>query len=63
MKFTLLGFALIVVWLLGTFVGNVETGWVHAPLAVGAVLIAIGIVAGGEEGERGGKKEGRGRRD
>ena len=54
MKFTLLGFALVVVWLLGTFVGNVETGWVHAPLAVGAVLIAVGIVAGGEEGEGGG---------
>lgn len=54
MKFTLLGFALVVIWLLGTFVGNVETGWVHAPLAVGAVLIAVGIVAGGKEGERGG---------
>ena len=53
MKFTLLGFALIGVWLLGTFVGNVETGWVHAPLAVGAVLIAVGIVAGGEEREKG----------
>ncbi len=53
MKFTLLGFALVVVWFLGTFVGNVETGWVHAPLAVGAVLIAVGIVAGGEEGEKG----------
>jgi len=53
MKFTLLGFALIVVWFLGAFVGNVKTGWVHAPLAVGAVLIAIGIVAGGEEGEKG----------
>ncbi len=53
MKFTLLGFGLIVVWFLGTFVGNVETGWVHVPLAVGAVLIAIGIVAGGDEGEKG----------
>ena len=58
MKFTLLGFALIVVWFLGTFVGNVETGWVHTPLAVGAVLIAIGIVAGGEKEERGGREEG-----
>ncbi len=53
MRFTLLGFALIIVWLLGTFVGNVETGWIHALLAVGAVLIAIGIVVGGEEGEKG----------
>lgn len=53
MKFTLLGFALIGIWFLGTFVGNVETGWVHAPLAVGAVLIAVGIVAGGKEGEKG----------
>ena len=58
MKFTLLGFALIVVWFLGTFVGNVETGWVHATLAVGAVLIAIGIVAGGGEEEKGGEEEG-----
>ncbi len=58
MKFTLLGFALIIVWFLATFVGNVETGWVHAPLAVGAVLIAIGIVVGGDEGEKGGKEEG-----
>jgi len=57
MKFTLLGFALILVWFLGTFVGNVETGWVHAPLAVGAVLIAIGIVAGGGEEEKGGEEE------
>ncbi len=54
MKFTLLGFGLIVVWFLGTVVGNVETGWIHAPLAVGAVLIAIGIVAGGDEAEKGG---------
>ncbi len=53
MKFTLLGFALIVLWFLGTFIGNVETGWVHAPLAVGEVLIAIGIVTGGDEGEKG----------
>ncbi len=53
MKFTLLGFALIVVWFLGTFIGNVETGWVHAPLAVGAVLIAIGIVVGGDEEGKG----------
>ncbi len=59
MKFTLLGFALIVVWFLGTFVGNLETGWVHAPLAVGAVLIAIGIVTGGEEGEKGSLRESR----
>jgi hypothetical protein len=58
MKFTLLGFALIVVWFLSTFVGNVENGWVHVPLAVGAVLIAIGIVVGGEEGEERGKDEG-----
>ena len=55
MKFLLIGFGLIILWIIGTFVVNVATGWVHAPLAVGSVLITIGIVETGEKGsgERG----------
>ena len=48
MKFLLIGFALIVLWVVGVFVASITTGWVHAPLAVGTALIAIGIVVSGE---------------
>ncbi len=51
MKFLLIGFALIVLWGVG-IVANITTGWVHAPLAVGSALIAIGIVVSGS-GEQG----------
>ena len=57
MKFLLIGSVLIVLWVVGTFVTNITTGWVHVPLAVGTALIAIGIVVSGERragsGERG----------
>jgi undecaprenyl pyrophosphate phosphatase UppP len=55
MKYTFLGLGFIVVWVLGVFVGNLDSRWMHAFLAVGAVLIAIGIVLGGEEKESGGE--------
>jgi hypothetical protein len=51
MKYALLGFGFIAVWVLGTFVGRLDSGWMHVFLAVGTVLIAIGIVLGGEEEE------------
>ncbi len=54
MKFLLIGFALIVLWGVG-IVANITTGWVHAPLAVGSALIAIGIVVSGER--RAGSRE------
>ncbi len=50
MKFLLIGLVLIILWVIGAFVVNIATGWVHAPLAVGSVLIAIGIVVSGERG-------------
>jgi hypothetical protein len=51
MKYALLGIGFIIVWILGVFVGNLDSRWMHMFLAVGTVLIAIGIVLGGEEGE------------
>ncbi len=58
MKFLIVGLVLIILWVLGTFVANLATGWVHAPLAVGSVLIAMGIVVSGENGSAGGKGSG-----
>ena len=58
MKFLLTGLVLIILWVIGTFVVNIATGWVHAPLAVGSVLIAIGIVLTGENGSRGDRGSG-----
>ena len=53
MKFLLIGSALIILWVVGVFVTNITTGWVHIPLAVGTVLMAIGIVVSGErQGEQ-----------
>ncbi len=52
MKFLLIGVVLIILWVIGAFVVNIATGWVHAPLAVGSILIAIGIVVTGENGSR-----------
>lgn len=52
MKFLLGGFGLIVLWIVGVFVVQVQTGWVHTPLAAGTVLIAAGIVVAGEERHR-----------
>ena len=52
MKFLLTGLVLIILWVIGTFVVNIATGWVHAPLAVGSILIAIGIVVTGENENR-----------
>ena len=50
MKFLLIGFGLILLWVIGMFVVNIEAGWMHLPLAVGSVLIAMGIVVTGEKG-------------
>ena len=50
MKFLLVGSGLILLWVVGVFVVNIEAGWVHLPLAVGSVLIAMGIVVTGEKG-------------
>ena len=53
MKFTLLGFACVLLWIVGAFVAHLTSGWVHVPLAVGTVLIAIGIVVSGEGRNKG----------
>lgn len=38
------GFGLLVLWVVLALVIALPTGWVHLPLAAGAVLIARGIV-------------------
>ena len=61
MKFTITGAAAIAVWLILTFGVAVPSGWVHLPLAVGVVLIAMGIVKGSERSVGGsGKLEDKG---
>ena len=58
MKFVILGFVLVITWILATFVAGVESKWIHTPLAIGTVMIAVGIVLGknGEEGKSESKK-------
>ncbi len=60
MKFLLIGLVLIILWVIGTFVVNIATGWVHVPLAVGSILVAIGIVVTGENGSRSDRERGAG---
>lgn len=55
MRYAFLGLGFVVVWVLGTYVGHIESGWMHVFVAVGAALIAVGIVLGGEERESGPK--------
>ena len=38
----------LALWVTVAFVIAVPSGWVHAPLAVGTVLIAVAIVQGDE---------------
>ena len=55
MKFLLVGTALLGAWMILAFGLAIPSGWVHVPLAVGTVLIAMGVVTGrgkstGEDG-------------
>lgn len=43
----LLAIASLVLWVLLAFVAAIPNGWVHLPLAIGSVLLVIGIVQGG----------------
>lgn len=43
----------LVLWVVLTFLMDLRSGWTHLPLAVGVVLIVIGIV---ESDERRGRK-------
>ena len=45
MKYTIIGFALLGVWILLAFVAALQTGWAHVPLAIGVIFIAMGIVS------------------
>ena len=51
MKYTILGVACVVMWIIVAFVIPLRSGWAHVPLGVGVVLIAMGIVNGGEKGD------------
>ncbi len=46
MKFLLVGTASLGAWMILAFWLAIPSGWVHLPLAVGTVLIAIGVVTG-----------------
>ena len=55
MKFLLVGTASLGAWMILAFGLAIPSGWVHVPLAVGTVLIAMGVVTGrgkstGEDG-------------
>ena len=54
MKFVIAGITLLVAWIIVAFGMALESGWAHLPLAAGVVLIAIGIVLGGESRRRDG---------
>lgn len=41
----------LVTWIALAFVWAVPQGWVHIPLGLGAVLIALGIIAAPPPGE------------
>ena len=47
MKLMLVGTASLVAWMILAFGLAIPSGWVHVPLAVGMVLIAMGVVTGG----------------
>jgi hypothetical protein len=44
----LLALICLVLWLVLAFGAAIPSGWVHAPLAVAAVLVAVGIVKADE---------------
>ena len=46
MKFLLVGTASLGAWIILAFGLAIPSGWVHVPLAVGTVLIAMGVVTG-----------------
>lgn len=51
----LLAIASLVLWVFLAFVAAIPSGWAHLPLAVGSVLLVIGIVQSGRRvgiGER-----------
>ena len=48
-RYFLLALVALIVWAVLAFGMAVPTGWVHVFLALGAVLIAIGIVQTGEK--------------
>jgi uncharacterized membrane protein (DUF485 family) len=39
----------LVLWVILAFVAAIPSGWVHLPLAGGAVLLAVGIVESGRK--------------
>ncbi len=49
MKYTILGVACVVMWIIVAFVIPLRSGWAHVPLGVGVVLIGMGIVISSEK--------------
>ncbi len=47
----LAGFALVLAWIGFALLAAWPSGWVHLPLAIGVVLIAVGIVRSDQEGD------------
>ncbi|MCZ6761085.1 MAG: hypothetical protein O7D29_12075 [Gemmatimonadetes bacterium] len=54
MKTSLIGAAAtLVLWITLTFIMRLETGWVHTPLAIAAVLVARAIVLSDAQNAKG----------
>lgn len=49
MRYWLAALACIVLWVVLAFAVAIPSGWVHVALALGVVLIAVGIVRSNEE--------------
>lgn len=48
-RYFLLALAALILWAVLAFGVALPTGWVHVPLVLGVVLIAVSIVKSGEE--------------
>jgi len=54
-RYFLLALVSLILWVVLAFAAAIPSGWVHMPLAVAVVLIAVGIVEGNQavkDGER-----------
>ncbi|MCZ6918021.1 MAG: hypothetical protein O7I93_14690 [Gemmatimonadetes bacterium] len=49
MKYTILGGACVVTWIIVAFVIPLQSGWAHLPLGAGVILIGMGIVIASEK--------------
>lgn len=48
-RYILLALTSLVLWVVLAFAMAIPSGWVHVPLALGVVLMAVGIVKSNEK--------------